>query len=444
MSNPSFARLGSANSYDNALRNISQRQTALSNLQENLTSGKRVVRASDDPTSAAQAERALTRLSRIATDQRALASQTNSIAMAESTLGDVTNALQSFRELVVSAGNGTFSAKDREAVAQQLQGLRDQIFELSNRKDTNGQPLFSALGSALTPFVGPSAGPQDYTFAGLPGQSSSDTVSIPFALDGDSAFIFQNKRDGVYNANVSTVAATAAAVPPYGYALTPPNQLPDTYLAGNRPLTTSALVASTPGLVTGNNYSITFSNVGSGLTLGTSTATYTLTDTTTNTVIGVPVVVPDFPSGKSTTIEITGIPGISFSISGSPATGDSITIEPQASIFSVLDDAIRDIGEATNKNAATQAIGQALANLDIGANRVSAVRGQAGELLNRADRISDNQEKRAIQVEADRSRAEDLDMVKGISDFQNQQTGYQAALQSYAQVQKLSLFNYIS
>lgn len=49
MSTPSFARLGSANAYDNALRNISQRQTALSSLQDNLTSGKRVVRASDDP-----------------------------------------------------------------------------------------------------------------------------------------------------------------------------------------------------------------------------------------------------------------------------------------------------------------------------------------------------------------------------------------------------------
>jgi flagellar hook-associated protein 3 FlgL len=46
-------------------------------------------------------------------------------------------------------------------------------------------------------------------------------------------------------------------------------------------------------------------------------------------------------------------------------------------------------------------------------------------------------------LEADRSRAEDLDMVKGISDFQNLQTGYSAALQTYAQIQKLSLFNFI-
>ena len=48
-----------------------------------------------------------------------------------------------------------------------------------------------------------------------------------------------------------------------------------------------------------------------------------------------------------------------------------------------------------------------------------------------------------MQLEDDRSRAEDLDMIKGISDFQNQQVGYEAALKSYAQVQQLSLFKFI-
>jgi flagellar hook-associated protein 3 FlgL len=148
-----------------------------------------------------------------------------------------------------------------------------------------------------------------------------------------------------------------------------------------------------------------------------------------------------------------GLPGqasssevaIPFVLDGDSAfmfdTSDGAT---STSLFNVLDQAIADIGNATTSADASTAVSTALKDIDIGANRVSAVRGQAGELLNRADRISENQEKRSIQVEADRSRAEDLDMVKGISDFQKQQTGYQAALQSYAQVQKLSLFNYIS
>ena len=89
-----FLRMGSANAYDTALRAITERQATLANLQENLTAGKRVLRASDDPTAAAQAERAITRLERIKTDQRALESQRNAIAQAEGTLSDVNDALQ--------------------------------------------------------------------------------------------------------------------------------------------------------------------------------------------------------------------------------------------------------------------------------------------------------------------------------------------------------------
>lgn len=416
MTTTSFSRLGSANTYDNALRNISNRQSALSSLQENLTSGKKVVRASDDPTGAAQAERAQTRIGRIATDQRALESQRNSIAMAESTLGSVTDALQSFRELVVSAGNGTNTLADRQSIALQLTGLRDQIFAASNTKDTNGQPLFSALGSALAPFVGPTAPPQDYTFNGLPGQSASSEVAIPFTLDGDSAFMHQPARDGVYNVTASPPSAS---------------------------LTTGSVTVTNSALVSGSAYTITVGTVDTTTVPGTTTVTYGITENpnVTGPFAGLTA---SYPSTQTANIAVTGMPGLSLTITGTPVAGNTIQVDPSPSIFSVLDNAIRDIGSAANGSAATQAVSQALGNIDIGMGRVSAVRGQAGDLLNRADRITSNQDKRSIQLEADRSRAEDLDMVKGISDFQKEQTGYQAALQSYAQVQKLSLFNYIS
>ena len=424
----SFTRLGTANTYDNALRNLQTRQTALANLQENLTSGKRVVVASDDPTGAAQAERSLTRIARIASDQRALEAQRNSITAAESALGDVTDALQGFRELVVSAGNATFTPAERRSVALQLTGLRDQVFALSNRKDSNGLPLFGALGSALTPFVGPTAPPQDYTFNGLPGQTASSEVAIPSALDGDSAFMHQPARDGVYNV---TVTSATGPIPP------------------SRALRTTNVTVTNPTLVNGSSYSIAFTAVDTTTVPGTTTVTYDVTETPnvggpfTGLTASYPTILTGNKAGTGS-IPITAMPGLAMTITGTPAAGDTTKVDTGRSIFSVLDDAIRDIGGAGNNNAASQAVSQALFNIDIGMDRVSSERGRAGDLLNRADRITTNQEKRSIQLEADRSRAEDLDMIKGISDFQNQQTGYQAALQSYAQVQKLSLFNYIS
>ncbi|MGI9133860.1 MAG: flagellar hook-associated protein FlgL, partial [Rhodoferax sp.] len=176
----------------------------------------------------------------------------------------------------------------------------------------------------------------------------------------------------------------------------------------------------------------------------TSKDTYTLTETPAGSSTPLPAVAGasvDFPSGSSIPI---ALPGLALHINGTPTGADSLSIAPNASIFSVLDNAIRDIGSASTGTSAAQAASQALNSLDIGMARVLAVRGQAGDLLKRAYSIIANQEQRSIQMEADRSRAEDLDMVKGISDFQSQQTGYQAALQSYAQVQKLSLFNFIS
>ncbi|HRL53952.1 MAG TPA: flagellar hook-associated protein FlgL [Acidovorax temperans] len=456
MSNTIF-RVGTANMYDNAIRNVSARQTSLVNLQENLTSGKRVVRASDDPVSAAQAERALTRISRIQTEQRALENQRNAIAQAESTMGDAIGLVQEARQLMVNAGNGALSSSERATIANQLQSLRDQLTAVANRTDTNGIPLLGALGSAQSPFMGPLNGIPDYKFAGQAGQTASDGVTLPNTLDGDSAFMFDAKRDGSFHAAItpgtSTVivpGATTPSVPAMGQP--------------NRALTTSAITVAegtnfnkNPATGLAYTYSVSFSNVTLDPATNTLSATYNVSSTDPAFVPPAAQTLNPIKIGEKGEFNINGLPpGMSMKVTTlptkavdgtitlSPANGDTINISPQASVFSVIDKAIAEIKAAPNSNVAAQAISQALANVDIGLERMSNIRSYAGELLNRADRITGDQEKRSVQLESDRSRAEDLDMIKGISDFQNQQTGYQAALQTYASVQKLSLFNYIS
>ena len=256
------------------------------------------------------------------------------------------------------------------------------------------------------------------TFNGLPGQTTSTSLSIATTLDGDSAFMLAPKRDAAYNVGLNN---------------------------GNVSLKTSAVSISDAALVNGSTYTISNIRLIPGSASGTNKASYDLTETLAGSSTPLPTVSisgPDYPStGKS--IPLT-VPGLSITLTGTPAASDTVSITPNASLFSVLDNAINNIGAASNNNTAAQAVSQALHNIDIGMGRVSAARGQAGELMNRADRITDRQEKRSVQMESDRSQAEDLDMIKGLSDFQNQQSGFQAALQTYAQIQKLSLFNYIS
>ncbi|MDP2369432.1 flagellar hook-associated protein FlgL [Rhodoferax sp.] len=399
-------RLGTANTYDSTLSNLMKRQVELSGQQEKLTSGKKINRASDDPTGAALAERALTRTTRIETEERALVLQRNAITLAESALGDATALMQSLRELVVKANNGAMNSTNRASLAQEMRGLRDQLFASANRNDTNGIPLFGGLGSAATPFSDPATG---VIFNGIAGQRASTEVSLPGAMDGSAIFMNVPTGNGTFNvalggANTGTVWAAPGQV-------------------------------VSPGALTGDNYTVTFTV---SATVPPVT-TYDVVNTTT--ALPVPPAAQPYVDGQTIAFD-----GLSFVSHGVPQSGDTVLIAPstQSNIFEVLDRAIASIDGANGNNIMTQATNLALVEFDAAMDRIQSARGQAGDWLNRGDRISSSQTNRSIQLQGDRSKAEDLDMVQGISDFQKMQTGYQAALQSYASVQRLSLFNFIN
>jgi len=423
MSVNGYMRVGSASAYNYTLQNLQNQQVSLSNLQNQLSSGKRINNPSDDPSGAAAAERALTRLGRITADQNALNSEQDSMTNAEGTLGSITKALQSIRTLVVNAGDTAQTSADRQTIAAQIASLSSQVLALSNTKDSNGQPLFAGLGSALTPIVGPNAPNGTYTYNGLGGVATSTTTDIPGKLDGSAAFMNQPATDGAYNVAVSN--ATTGPIPT------------------SRTLNTSGVTLTNSTLVNGSAYTVSVSGVDTTTVPGTTTVTYDITE---NPNVGGPYtgLTASYPTAQTGNFTITAMPGLSLNVTGTPAVGDTLTVTPSNSVFSTLDTAVKDIGGAANQNAASQAVGQALTNIDIALAKVSAVRGEAGTLLNRAQVISSANDNRTIQQQTDLSNAQDVNMVQTISAFQSQQTSYSAALQSYAQIQKLSLFNFIN
>lgn len=393
-------RLASANAYTNAVNQLTSRQAELSRLQEQLSASKRVLRPSDDPTAAAQAERAITRMARITTDQRALEVQRNAVATAESTLGDAMSALTEFRTLVVQAGNSALTAADRASIAQQMGSLRDQILAYANTRDSNGLPLFAGLGSIAAPFVDQGAA---VVFDGVAGQAAAGEVAVPAALDGHATWMDVPTGNGVFTV---------------------------TQAAGTRGVWSEIGQVSDPSALTGHSYRIAFSVNGTDIT-------YDVIDTTTNAAVqsGQP-----YTAGAAIQFD-----GVSLVIKGTPADGEALELAPSTRqpLFSVLDRAIAGVRDAAASGVLTQNTTQSLAEIDAGLARLSATRGRAGDLLNRVDNINDRQDAKSVQLEADRSRAEDLDMVKALSEFQNKQTAYSAALGSYAQVQKLSLFDFL-
>ncbi|WP_137921247.1 flagellar hook-associated protein FlgL [Hydrogenophaga sp. 2FB] len=403
-------RVSTANSYDNTIALLTKRQAELAAQQERVTTGMRVRKASDDPVAATLAETAANRLARTQADLRALEASKTSLQQAESGLGESGDLLQKVRDLLVTAGNATFTDAEREDVAKQLEGLREQLIAVANRKDNAGRTLYGGLGGSSVPFAdlyGPSG--NGVQFEGQRGQAAAGNSALPSALDGDAIWMRVPQGNGSFTVS-----------------------LPNSNTGG---VSTTMGKVTDAALATGDDYDITFADVGGVMQ-------YTVTNTTTGTPVpghtGQPYV-------ANKTIEFDGV---SLEMRGTPAAGDRVELRPVTTttdIFSVVQgavDALRYNG--TNQSAhQAQAMARAMTEVDAGHDRVLAARGRAGEWLNRADSLDSQMEGRTVALKAEKAGLEELDMIQGLTDLETQRVGFEAAIKSYAQVQRLSLFSAI-
>ena len=139
--------------YQQNMRGITNSQSEWLKYGEQMSTGKRVNRASDDPVAASQAvvlSQAQAQNSQFAT-ARTFATQR--VSMEENTLAQVTTAIQSAQEKIVYAGNGTLSDDDRASLATDLQGIRDQLLNLANSQDGNGRYIFAGYKTDTAPFT---------------------------------------------------------------------------------------------------------------------------------------------------------------------------------------------------------------------------------------------------------------------------------------------------
>ncbi len=395
-------RIATANTFDASIDSLQRRQQALATSQEQLTTGKRVNRASDDPAAAARAERALAAEKHTDAKQRAVNASQNAMQLADSALGDANDLLQQIREALVAAGNGSYSDTERQAQATKIATLRDQLFTVANRQDGAGAYLFGGQSPDRAPFLDAAGG---VTYQGTSGQvSAASGDPLPLTVDGRSAWMSARTGNGTF------VTAPGAA-------------------NGNGAWIDSGRVTN-PAAVTGSSYSIAFSVAG-GVT------TYSVLQDGSPTAV----------SGTYTTGRAIEFDGMAATITGTPADGDTFEITPSTAsqnIFAALDGAVAALNTPLRSPAqVAQTNSTYLAAVDSAMAQMLSVRSHVGETLNRIETATGRLDDLRLSAQTDRSNAEGLDMVQAISDFQNKQTGYDAALKSYSMVQKMSLFNYI-
>jgi len=144
-------RITTANSFATAVDNLQQRQQELQLAQDRLTSGKRVARASDDPAAAARVERALATSARAVADQRGLEASRSAMQQVEGALGGATEAMQQVRELLVAAGNGSYTDAERANLGARWQMAPGWTVDGSYRLEWGPGAFLSSGDVALVP-----------------------------------------------------------------------------------------------------------------------------------------------------------------------------------------------------------------------------------------------------------------------------------------------------
>jgi len=154
-------------SYINSLSQALNSSTSAANdLASQLSSGLRVGSLSDDPTAAAQSIQLGSQITRVDTYIQTASTLSSMLQVTDSSLGEAVTQLTSAISLAVQGANGTLNNSNLQAVAQQVEGIRDQILSLANTS-YQGRYLFAGSQGTSTPFsLDTSTTPASVTYSG--------------------------------------------------------------------------------------------------------------------------------------------------------------------------------------------------------------------------------------------------------------------------------------
>jgi flagellar hook-associated protein 3 FlgL len=134
--------------FDRATQQLGNSQNELSKTQEQLSTGKQIVKPSDAPDKAALVTRLESELARQTGYQNTLKAVNVRLTAEETALKNTSDVMYRIKELTVQAANATLSSQDRQSIALEINTLKDQVLSLANSQDSNGNYLFS--GSKTT------------------------------------------------------------------------------------------------------------------------------------------------------------------------------------------------------------------------------------------------------------------------------------------------------
>ncbi len=406
-------RISTSAIYEAGTGQLNTLQSQIAKTQMQLSTNKRNLTAADDPIAAARALE-VTQSQSMNTQFATNRSNANaSLSLVDKTLQDVTGQIQDIQTLIVTAGNGGYDASNREALATELEGRLTDLIGLANTSDGTGGYLFSGYAATTQPFSKTTTGA---AYQGDQGQRTLQVGSSrKMAISETGSAIFEAIPTG--NGKFTTAAASTNT----GAGIVSPGAVVDS------------------SQLTGHDYALKFSVTGTP-----AVTTYTVTDNTASPPVDVLANQP-YTEGASISFG-----GMSMDVKGAPADGDSFSVKPsqKQSVFTTITDLIKTLRAPANgsegKAALANGLNTASSNMKNALDNVLTVQASVGSRMKELDNLDSTGDDLNIQYQTTLGNLQDLDMVKAISLFAQQQQTLQAAQMSFKTMSGLSLFNYIS
>ncbi|MBK9019717.1 MAG: flagellar hook-associated protein FlgL [Sulfuritalea sp.] len=423
--------------FDAGVSAINRQTSSLLATQQQVSSGRRILRPSDDPVAAARALETQQASDVVAQFKQNQDYATASLGLQEAQLTSAGELLSRLRELTVQAGSTSLTATARQGIAIEMRASFDRLLAIANSTDGSGNHLFAGFMSATTPFGGNVdniiAG-GEIVYQGDDGQRSlqvSPSRHVEVSESGRDLF----QRIGSGN----------------GYFATD-------YAAGN---TGTGMTSS--GTVTDPAawQAATARDIDVRFTVSAGVTTYDLVDTASGNSLLTGAAAPaplvsqrSFQPGQPIVLKSQGVEpafnlGGSLSITGNPASGDSFSVTPSTSqsVFATIANLVGAL-ESTGTTPADNAkyineVTFALNDLARASENILGARARIGARMNEIESLAGLNEDLGLQFQQALSKLQDVDYAQAISDLTRKQVQLEAAQQSFLKVSQLSLFNYL-
>lgn len=411
-------RISTNQLYQASLNAMLDNQSSLQTTQLQLSSGQRILKPSDDPTASTAVLDVNQLIASTQQFQRNADAARGRLERAESLLGSAGDLLQRFRELTLQANNDSQNRQTRASIAFEMRELRQQLFSLANSQDANGDYLFAGFQGQTQPFQQNASSQVAYV-----GDANSRYLQVgpsQQTADGDpGSAVFMAIRNG--NGTFTTrdgVANTGTGIIDPGTVVNPSAFVREAY--------TLTFVTNSAGAV-----AINVSGSVSGQLVPALPAVS-------------PAAAPAYVDGATISFN-----GVQTSIRGAPAVGDTFTVSPSINqdIFSTLQNLIITLegpqSTSSERAALHNSVNRALTDMDQAMGNLLKIRARAGGRLNALESQTTTNDGFLLHSQQALSALQDLDYAEAASRLQRQILSLEAAQQTFARVQGLSLFNFL-